>query len=201
MTTKSNVSLVALATLGLVLPTSAFAHVGIGPTSGFAHGFMHPLSGVDHILAMVAVGMFAASLGGRALWAVPLTFMSMMVVGGALGVAAVPLPYVEFGIALSVVALGAAVAAQRQWPVTLAMAFVGAFAIVHGHAHGSEMANTMSATEYGLGFVLGTGLLHLVGIAMGLGIMMFGASRARQVLRIGGVAIAAAGVELLATLS
>ena len=186
--------------LALLLPTAAFAHTGRGDTSGFAHGFMHPLGGIDHILAMVAVGLFAASLGGRALWAVPLTFMSLMVIGGGLGVAGIPIPYVEVGIAVSVTALGLAVAIGGRWPVALAMAFVGIFAIFHGHAHGTEMAETMSAAEYGLGFVLATGLLHVCGIGLGLSVSAFGGRRAKPAIQIAGVAIAVAGVGLLMTI-
>ena len=122
-----------------LVPTVASAHVGVGSTSGFSHGFWHPISGIDHVLAMVAVGMFAANLGGRALWAVPLTFVALMAAGGVLGIQHVNIPYVEVGIGLSVVILGLVVAFQVQWPVAAAMALVGVFAIFHGHAHGEEM--------------------------------------------------------------
>jgi hydrogenase/urease accessory protein HupE len=131
--------LLQLALLALCLvPTTAFAHVGIGSASGFIHGFMHPLSGLDHQLAMVLVGIFAYRLGGRALWLVPLTFVSVMALGGFLGVARIPVPFVEVGIALSVIVLGAIVAFGVKAPVAVAMGVVGLFAIFHGHAHGSE---------------------------------------------------------------
>src|SRR5262245_1830735 len=116
-----------LSLLAAAVPTAAWAHVGVGSTSGFAHGFIHPITGVDHVLAMVAVGMFAANLGGRALWAVPLTFVSVMAAGGALGIAGIGIPFVEAGIAISVIVLGAAVALRWKWPVTAAMALVGLF--------------------------------------------------------------------------
>jgi urease accessory protein len=115
-----------LAVFALCLaPTAAVAHVGVGSTSGFAHGFMHPLSGLDHQLAMILVGLFAYQLGGRALWLVPLTFVSVMALGGFLGVMGVPIPFVEVGIALSVVVLGAIVAIGVRAPLAVAMGAVG----------------------------------------------------------------------------
>ena len=127
------------------------------------HGLSHPLGGLDHILAMVAVGMFAANLGRRAVWAVPLTFMSLMTLGGALGIAGIAVPFVEFGIALSIVVLGLAVAAKWNWPLAAAMALVGVFAVFHGHAHGAEMPVDAAGAEYAAGFILATGVLHIVG--------------------------------------
>jgi urease accessory protein len=182
----------------LLLPQAAWAHPAIGLAAGFAHGLAHPFGGIDHVLAMIAVGLLAAHLGARALWALPLAFMALMVAGGALGMAAVPIPYVEGAVALSVVVLGAAVAAQRQWPVVAAAALVGLFALFHGHAHGSEMAQTMPAVAFASGFVLATGLLHLTGIALGLGIAKFGATPARLCGQLCGGTIALVGVALLA---
>src|SRR4051812_14841148 len=115
--------------------TAAQAHTGVGSTAGLAHGFVHPLGGIDHLLVMVAVGLFAAHLGGRALWLVPLSFISMIVIGGAFGMAGIGPPFVEIGIGLSVVVLGVAVACGFHLPTTAAMALVGLFAIFHGHAH------------------------------------------------------------------
>ena len=188
----------ALVTSALLLPTAAFAHPAIGPAAGFAHGFAHPLGGIDHVLAMIAVGLLAANLGGRALWALPLAFVSLMVVGGALGMTGVPIPYVEIAVALSVAVFGAAIAAQRQWPVVAAAALVGVFALFHGHAHGSELAPTMSAGAFIAGFVLATALLHVTGIALGLGVAKLGAKPARLCTQWGGGTIALAGVALLA---
>ena len=157
---------------------------------------MHPLTGIDHILAMIAVGVFAAQLGGRAMWLVPAAFVTTMAAAGLLGMAGASLPFVEIGIALSVIALGVAVAARIKLPVTIAMAVVGLFAIFHGYAHGVEMPESLSELGYGLGFVAATALLHLVGIAGFL--LLNRASKAGQfaVRILGGVA-ACAGVALL----
>ena len=191
-----------LVTLCLLLSTStAFAHVGVGATSGFMVGFGHPLGGLDHALAMVAVGVFAASLGGRALLAVPLTFVAVMALGGALGAAGAPLPFVELAIALSVVALGLAVAFARNWPVAAAMAFVGAFALFHGHAHGTEMPLTAGGFEYAAGFLVATGLLHVVGLGLGLqSARLSWGSGGRRAVRLGGVAISLVGTGILSGL-
>ena len=182
-----------LATLAALTPTIAFAHTGIGPTVGFSHGFLHPITGLDHVLAMVMVGMFAAQLGGRALWLVPAAFVAVMAAGGALGVAGYPLPFVEIGIALSVVTLGALVAFGVRLPTAVAMAVVALFAIFHGHAHGSEMPETAAGLTYGLGFVVATALLHAAGIGLGL---VAGRTRTVAVRAAGGLA-AIAGVALL----
>src|SRR6516225_3115830 len=142
------------------LPVAASAHVGIGDTHGYLHGFSHPLSGTDHALAMVAVGLFAAHLGGRAPWLVPLTFVSVMALTGIAGMAGVKLPFVEIGIGISVVVLGLAVAFQISVPTLVAMSLVGFFAIFHGHAHGAEMSESVSGLAYGVGFMCATVVLH-----------------------------------------
>src|SRR5689334_1037308 len=139
-----------IAALLVLIPSIAYAHVGVGDTSGFVHGFSHPLGGIDHILAMVAVGAFAAHLGGRALWLVPLTFVSVMALAGLAGMAGVGLPYVEIGIAMSVVVLGLVIALRLSLPTVAAMALVGFFAIFHGHAHGAEMPDSASGLAYGV---------------------------------------------------
>jgi len=185
-----------LAVLALCFaPSVAVAHVGVGSTSGFAHGFMHPLSGLDHQLAMILVGVFAYQLGGRALWLVPLTFVSVMAIGGFLGVMGVPIPFVEVGIALSVVVLGAIVAIGVRAP--LAMGAVGLFAIFHGHAHGSEMPLDASGLEYGVGFMLATAVLHAVGIGMGFLIGMSSKTFGNNVYRVAGGLASIVGVALL----
>lgn len=187
--------------LGLTLaaiPGAAFAHTGIGDPGGLAHGFAHPIGGVDHVLAMVAVGMFAAALGGRALWLVPSTFVLVMAAGGALGIAGIGVPFVEFGIAASVIVLGLAVALQVSVPVIAAMAIVGFFAVFHGHAHGAEMPADASGFNYALGFMLATALLHVAGIGIGLGIGRMGAGKSRIALRAGGGIMAFAGAGILA---
>jgi urease accessory protein len=186
-----------LAALAILTPTLAFAHGGVHGSQGFLSGFSHPVGGIDHILAMVAVGIFAASLGGRALWAVPLAFMGFMLVGGALGILGFPLPLVELGIALSIVVLGIAVAVQWDWPVMAAMAMAGLFAIFHGHAHGTEMPLDASELEYALGFVTATGLLHLAGIGLGVGIGKAGQLYSNRIAQAGGAAVAIAGIGVL----
>jgi urease accessory protein len=187
-----------IAVAAILASSAAQAHVGVGDTTDFQHGFAHPMSGIDHILAMVAVGLFAAHLGGRALCLVPLSFVSMMAVGGALGMAGVGLPYVEIGIGLSVVVLGIAVALSVDIPTAAAMALVGFFAIFHGHAHGAEMPETASGLAYGAGFALATATLHIVGIGVGLGIGRLSHAHGKRVLRAAGAAMALTGVAILA---
>jgi urease accessory protein len=184
---------------GLLLfaSTGAYAHTGVGTTSGFAHGFAHPMGGIDHVLAMVAVGLFAAHLGGRALWAVPLSFVTMMAAAGAAGMGGLALPFVEIGIGLSVVVLGAAVASRLHLPTVAAMALVGLFAIFHGHAHGAEMPETASGFEYALGFVFATAGLHGCGIGLGLVFGRIGEAAGDRISRVAGSAMALAGLAIL----
>jgi urease accessory protein len=161
------------------------------------HGFMHPLGGLDHQLAMILVGIFAYQLDGRALWLVPLTFVGIMAVGGFLGIAGIPVPFIEIGIALSVIVLGAIVAFGVKVPVAVAMGIVGLFAIFHGHAHGSEMPMDASGVEYGLGFMLATALLHAVGIGIGFLIGMTTKWLGNNVYRVAGGLVSVAGVGIL----
>ena len=189
----------AAASLALVaVPTIALAHPGHEGAPGFIHGLLHPLGGLDHILAMVAVGLFAARLGGRALWLVPASFVATMAVAGVAGTTGFALPYVEAGIALSILVLGAAIALDMTMPVAAAMGLVAFFAIFHGHAHGAEMPQTMSGLAYGAGFVAATAGLHALGIGLGLFIGRTGEVSARRILQIGGSAAALAGAALLA---
>lgn len=178
------------------LPTAAFAHTGVGSTTSFVHGFMHPVGGLDHVLAMIAVGAFAARLGGRAIWMVPAAFIAMMAVGGILGMEHVHLPFVETGIAVSVIVLGLAVALRWRLPVAAACGLVGLFAVFHGHAHGGEMPVDASGVRYAIGFMLATAVLHVAGIGLGLAVVGI-SSRSQLALRAGGGAIALAGVALL----
>jgi len=190
----------ALALFFLCLPVSAFAHIGVGDASGLANGFSHPLSGLDHVLAMVAVGLFAARLGGSALWLVPAAFISMMALAAVAAMAGIGLPIAEIGIALSVVVLGLAIAFEFNPPLLAAMALVGMFAIFHGHSHGTEMPETVSGLTYGAGFLVATGALHVLGIALGLTISRTGAILSRYIVQAGGGAMALAGVGILAGL-
>ncbi|TCT05604.1 HupE/UreJ family protein [Aquabacter spiritensis] len=186
-----------LASLAAALPTLAFAHTGHG-ADGFAHGVLHPLTGLDHLLAMVAVGIFAGQLGGRALWAVPATFLALMAAGGMLGVAGIDVPWVEIGIAGSVIALGGAIALGLRAPLAVAMAVTGLFAIFHGHAHGTEIPEAASGAAYGLGFLLATAALHLAGIGLGTAIGRTGSERGAVLVQGTGAAIAVAGIAILA---
>jgi urease accessory protein len=177
----------------VLAPSLAFAHTGIGQTVGFVHGFIHPALGVDHVLAMVLVGVLAWQLGGRALWLVPTFFVSVMAVGGALGMMGISVPFVEAGIAFSVIILGAVVALGIRAPVAIAAGVVGLFAIFHGYAHGSEMPAAAGGIVYAAGFMLATAALHIAGIALGYLIGKQGAIVMRSA---GGIA-AVAGVGLL----
>ncbi|MEQ9560556.1 MAG: HupE/UreJ family protein [Rhodospirillales bacterium] len=174
----------------------ALAHTGAGSASGFAAGFAHPVLGLDHVLAMVAVGILAAQLGGRSLWLVPAAFVAMMAVGGLMGVSALGLPFVEIGIVGSIVVLGAVIAAGRQLPVALAMALVGALALFHGHAHGTEMPVTAGGLEYGFGFMAATTALHVAGILSVVTLRAAAAHAAPLALRAGGGTIAVMGMAL-----
>lgn len=156
----------ALAAFLTLAATPALAHTGAGQVAGMAAGFAHPLTGLDHVLAMVAVGVLAAQQGGRAVWFVPAAFVAMIVASAFLGVAGVALPFVELGIVGSVIVLGAVVAAGRRMQLSAAMTLVGALAVFHGHAHGTEMPVDANGLAYGTGFVLATALLHVVGLSM-----------------------------------
>lgn len=194
---SSHLRRAALAAGFALSPALAFAHPGHGDAAGLVHGFMHPIGGLDHVLAMVAVGIFAAQLGGRAIWAVPATFVALMAVGGAAGMAGIDVPFVELGIALSIVVLGGAVAlGAKNWPLGAAMAMVGFFAVFHGHAHGAEMPADASGLEYAAGFMAATALLHAIGIGVGLAIGKVGASAPRVTQAVGAV-VAVAGLGLL----
>lgn len=182
----------------LALPSAAFAHTGVGDAHGMVHGFMHPVGGLDHILAMVAVGVFAFVLGGRALWLVPLSFVAMMGVGFLLGVGQIEMPFVELGIALSSVVIGGVAALGRPMPVVAAMGLAGAFAIFHGHAHGAEMPADAGGLNYALGFMLATALLHAAGIAAAMGVARVVGKYGWVFAQLAGGLFALGGVGLLA---
>lgn len=176
-----------------LFPALAHAHVGVGQANGLLPGLAHPITGLDHICAMVAVGLWAAQRGGRALWLVPLTFVSVMAVGGLLGMAAISLPFVEQGVLASVLVLGVLIAAAVRLPLVMSVVIVALFALFHGHTHGTEMPVTASGFVYGLGFMLATVALHLGGIGIGLAARRAGTG---LVVRYAGGAIAACGLYL-----
>jgi len=149
------------------LTDTAFAHEQQGVPGGLVSGFLHPLTGLDHLAAMVAVGLWGAQLGAPAIWILPITFPLVMAVGGVLGVLGIALPMPEVVIALSALVLGGAVAARLRLPFAIAAVVVGIFAIFHGHAHGTELPQSANPLAYGVGFVVATGLLHLCGISIG----------------------------------
>lgn len=177
-----------------MLPSLLSAHPGHGDAGGFGHGFFHPFSGIDHLCAMIAVGLWAAWRGGRALWAAPLTFVGMMAVGGLLGMAGVAVPFVEGGIVASVLVLGVLIAAAVRLPMAAGLGLVGFFALFHGHAHGAEMPESASGLLYGAGFLLATAALHFGGLAAGLALGRF---EKKSLIRYAGGAIAAVGVFLV----
>jgi urease accessory protein len=185
---------VAAAVLLALPPTSAFAHMqGDAAGAGFLDGFLHPLGGLDHVLAMLAVGMWGAQLGAPAIWMLPVAFPMVMALGGAAGIIGVPLPAVEIGITLSVLVLGSMIALAQRPSLALAALIVAFFTIFHGYAHGSELPGRTSAVPYSAGFVIATGLIHLTGIGIGFVIRLAYGS---ALLRVGGTAIATAGLFL-----
>ena len=185
---------VVLLLAALIVPSLAHAHVGVGETSGFLHGMGHPLNGLDHICAMIAVGLWAAQMGGRSIWAVPLTFVGVMALGGFLGAMDVNLPFVEMGIVISVLALGVLVAASVRLPLAASVIIVGLFAAFHGHAHGAAIPETASGLAYAAGFIIATALLHALGIGLGITIQRLARP---QVVRFAGIAITLCGGYLL----
>ncbi len=145
----------------------AQAHPG-HDNSGFLNGFIHPFTGIDHIMAMVAVGLFAAMLGGRARYLVPTSFVAMMTVGAGLALSGFVVPYVEIGIFASVIVLSAVIALRWNTSLSVAMGLCGFFAVFHGFAHGSEMPVDATGFGYGVGFVIATAMLHAVGLSAGV---------------------------------
>ena len=176
--------------LCILLPSLAYAHVGAGSTQGFISGVAHPVGGLDHLLAMVAVGIWAVQMGQRSIWVVPLAFVSVMALGGVSGISGMAVPLAEQGIIISVLALGILIAAAVRLPLAASVVIVGLFAVFHGYAHGTEMPETVSGMAYGLGFILSTVLLHACGI--GSGFLMQRIS-GPQLVRIAGAAVTAFG--------
>lgn len=185
-----------IGTLGLaiVLASPAMAHTGIGVIGGFQSGFLHPILGLDHVVAMVAVGLWGGILRAPAIWLLPVVFPLVMAVGGIMGITGVPLFYVETGIALSGVVLGLVVLFALRPPLWIACILVGIFAIFHGYAHGQELPEAANPLAYGIGFMLATGSLHLIGIVVGL---LWTLPRAKFVVQGAGAAIAMVGAAFL----
>lgn len=194
---RTRIARAALVVAATCVSSAAFAHPGGGDMHGFAHGFVHPFGGLDHLLAMITVGLFAYQLGGCALWLVPASFVLAMTAGGALGVLGIQVPFVEAGIALSVLVLGAIVALGVKAPVAVAMAVVAAFAVFHGHAHGTEMPLDAAIAPYAAGFILATALLHAAGVTLGLLIGRFSEANGRLGFRLSGGLVALAGGAIL----
>ena len=184
-----------------IAPGLIFLHAGYDNTI-FA-GLLHPVLGIDHLLAMVTVGLLSAQMGGRAIWTVPAAFVTVMALGGILGIVGVPLPFVEYAIALSVMTLGIALAANKQLPMLAAMALVGLFALFHGHAHGAELPvysdTAVGVLAYVFGFLVATAGLHLVGALTGQ--IAVSNPRGANALRFSGALIAVVGVYLIIGIS
>jgi urease accessory protein len=165
---SSNLKRCSLAAALALCPVLAQAHPFHGTTTGFTAGFAHPLFGLDHILAMVAVGLWAAQLGGRARWIVPATFVTLMALGGAVGMSGLRLPMVETGIVVSVMTLGVLIAVAARMPLPWSAALTGLFALFHGHSHGAEIPAATSGLAYAVGFVVATASLHVCGLGLGM---------------------------------
>jgi len=184
----------SLALVSILLPASALAHVRGGEAIGLASGLQHPVSGLDHVLAMVAVGLWGAQLGAPAIWLLPVTFPMVMAFGGMLGLAGVKLPGIELGIACSAIALGVAVCLELRPGPWGAALLVGMFAVFHGHAHGTELPPGANGLLYSIGFVVATGTLHALGIGIGL---VHRWPAGRTALRAAGAVVALAGATFL----
>ena len=179
--------------LVLLAPALAHAHAGFGSASGLAAGLVHPITGLDHLAAMIGVGLWAAQRGGRAVWLVPLVFVLVMSLGGALGMEGIAMPFVEPGIVASLLVIGVLVAAAVRLPLVASALVVGLFALFHGHAHGAEMPETVAGLAYCAGFILSTAILHLIGVGLGVTTGRFGTP---QFVRYAGGAITLLGVYL-----
>jgi len=171
-----------------------WAHIEGGQAAGFITGLQHPWSGLDHVLAMIAVGLWGAQLGNPAIWLLPIAFPMMMAMGATMGLLGIPVPGVEIGIALSAIVLGTMILVEVRPNLAVAIAIVGVFAIFHGHAHGTELPLGQSGLLYSMGFVIATGCLHALGIALGL---VNGLPAGKLALRGAGSFIAAMGVFFL----
>ncbi len=191
------ITVVCLFSFGYLVPGLALAHVNVGETAGFLHGFLHPIGGLDHILAMVGVGLWAAQLGGKAVWAVPLAFVVAMAIGGILGIIGTPLPLVEPAIIASDLILGGLVVLATPFPLWASAGLVGCLAIFHGFAHGAEMPADSSGLAYSAGFMLATLGLHLAGIGVVAMVKQLNHDKEEILIRIAGGGVLLAGVYVL----
>jgi len=190
---RLNTLKVGLTTLIAAVPTLALAHPGHEHSTSFFSGFMHPMGGLDHLLAMIAIGLWAVSIGGKALWAVPAAFIGTMLLGGALGMMGLQVPFVEQGIALSVILIGLLLVGSARFSVGSCAAIAGVFAFFHGAAHGMEMPLNVNGAEFAIGFACATALLHVAGMGLGKTIARI---EAPIMTRLAGGVIAAAGVMM-----
>ena len=181
----------------VLAPAAALAHPGHDGAGGLVHGLVHPVTGIDHVLAMIAVGVLAAQYGGRALWLVPMSFLVAMAAAGAVGMAGIPVQIVEAGIGLSVVVLGLMIAFQLKPPTLVAIVVVGLFALFHGYAHGSEMPKGLAGLSFAAGFLIATALL--LGAGVGLGRLLQRRALGRRLIQAGGGAMALVGIAVLAS--
>jgi urease accessory protein len=186
--------LFSTAIFALLFPAFALAHTATGDSSGLLHGWAHPFSGLDHLCAMIAVGFWATQLGGRAVWLIPLSFVSMMALASLAGMSHIPSPFIESGIVLSLLVMGVLISAAVRLPLLVSSVLVGTFALCHGYAHGAETPADVSGISYAIGFILATSLLHLFGIVSASLCNRFG--RGDLVRYVGGL-VALSGTYLL----
>ena len=175
-------------------PRWALAHTGDGLSGGFLSGLLHPIFGWDHVVAMVAVGLWGAVLGSPALWVLPIVFPLVMAIGAVLGITGIDVPFIEIGIALSGVVLGLMIVFLIKAPMAVAAALVGLFAIFHGHAHGTELPDAANPIAYAVGFVIATGMLHVMGILFG---SLMASEKGQLAVRAGGGVISLVGAAFL----
>jgi len=187
--------LLMIVALACLLPEPASAHLDGGALGGFRSGFTHPIIGIDHLLAMLAVGIWGAQMGGRNVWTLPVTFPLIMAAGGILGMSDFALPHVELGIALSVIVLGLAITFAWKAPEWTALMLIAVFAVFHGFAHGVELPLAVDPASYAIGFVVATGAIHVAGIGIGL---LLGIPWRGQLAQALGVAIAVTGLYFAA---
>lgn len=188
---------ITTALLAATIPSIASAHAGHDHAAGFVQGFAHPFGGMDHVLAMVAVGLLAGRIGGSALWQVPASFIALMAVGAAIGMAEISLPFVEAGIAASIVVFGVLLARSRTVPAALTSVIVGGLAVFHGYAHGAE-AQGAFAIAYGCGLMLASAALHFVGASTAMMLIRVLREQSKKTLQLGGGLLMAAGIMTLA---